>query len=213
MSSSAASGSHAPHGLLGALGSWLRSWSDEVWHSSDDNPREVDWPKALSNRAMHVLVVDDNPLNLMLISALMDAREIVATLASDGVQALALAREHAFDLILMDLQMPILDGSGATAVIRRFETNASRSTSPVVAYSSAAPGAEFLAKWGMNGSLNKPCEDQDLEDCLVKWCPAYCSASALRRVDRCGDSWPATGRKPGLRNWALRAWSCRAMDG
>jgi CheY-like chemotaxis protein len=74
---------------------------------------------------------------------------------------------------LMDLQMPILDGLEATTAIRRFESNRSRPSVPVVAYSSTTPGASVLAKHGLNGSLSKPCDDQQLEDCLVRWCATY----------------------------------------
>ncbi len=120
-----------------------------------------------------MLVVDDNPANLMVISALMESRGLVPVLAADGAEAVALACETRFDLILMDLQMPILDGWEATAAIRRFEATCSRPAVPVVTYSIKSPGAGILARHGMNGSLDKPCSDQALEDCLVRWCPAY----------------------------------------
>ena len=92
-----------------------------------------------------------------------------------GVETFPLACEMPFDLILMDLQMPILDGLEATAAIRRFESAGSRPAVPVVAYSSVFPGGGILVDHGMNGTLAKPCEDQDLEDCLVRWCPTYAS--------------------------------------
>ena len=46
-----------------------------------------------------------------------------------------------------------------------------------IAYSSALPGADVLAMHGINDSLNKPSEDQELEDCLVQWCPSYRAAA------------------------------------
>lgn len=123
--------------------------------------------------ATGVLVVDDNPVNLMLMSALLEVRGIVPWLAADGAEALALACELHFDLILMDLQMPILDGLDASAAIRRFEAETSRQAVPVLAYTSMSPGARLLAAHGFSGSLPKPCSDQELEDCLLRWCPAY----------------------------------------
>ncbi len=89
---------------------------------------------------VRVLVADEDPVNLMVISALLESREIVPLLAADGAEAVTLACERRFDLILMDLQMPILDGLGATAAIRRFETCRPRSAAPVVACSSLSPG-------------------------------------------------------------------------
>ena len=59
--------------------------------------------------------MDDNPVNLMVISALLESRGLMPFLAADGAEAVALASGHHFDLILMDLQMPILDGLEATS--------------------------------------------------------------------------------------------------
>lgn len=130
----------------------------------------------------------------MLISALMESKGLVPLLAVDGAEAVALACEMHFDLILMDLQMPILDGLEATAVIRRHEAAGSRPAVPVVAYSSTYLGAHILATHGLNGSLAKPCDEQDLEECLVRWCPTYQTQATVRRFP-CGDSgWQAASR-------------------
>jgi two-component system sensor histidine kinase BarA len=160
-------------------------------------------PKTLRPNTVRVLVVDDNPLNLMVMSALLESRGLVPLLAADGAEAVALACEMHFDLILMDLQMPILDGLEATAAIRRFENSRSRPAVPVVAYSSVLPGRGILADHGMNGSLTKPCEDQDLEDCLVRWCPTYHSAPTVHVAH--GDRFLlAANRSPGSHSVSLR---------
>jgi CheY-like chemotaxis protein len=151
-----------------------------------------------------VLVVDDDPVNLMVISALMESRGLVPLLATDGAEAVALACEMHFDLILMDLQMPILDGLGATSAIRRFEANSSRPAVPVVAYSSTSPGDGVLATHGLNGSLSKPCGVQELEDCLVQWCPTYRSAPTARGVAHDNGLWQAASRNPGTSSASLR---------
>ena len=163
----------APNRLLGILRSWLRNWPGHARESPDDVPDDVGVPSPHCFGTVHVLVVDDNPVNLEEISALMEVRGLVPVLAADGAQAVARVHETQFDLILMDLQMPILDGLDATTAIRLFETHCSRAAAPVIAYSSRLPGAAMLATHGLNGSLGKPCDDQALEDCLVQWCPAY----------------------------------------
>lgn len=170
----------APSGLLGILRCWLKARSREIGPSSEVLPSQTGAPNAHSYGSVRVLVVDDNPVNLMVISALMEPRGLVLMLAADGAEAVALACELHFDLILMDLQMPILDGLRATSAIRRFETIRSRPAVPVVAYSSTSTGVGVLASHGLNGSLAKPCGDQELEDCLVRWCPTYRSAPAVR---------------------------------
>jgi len=187
----------APSGVLDILRSWLRTWSSEFWQSSEDLPSEVRAPIAQSYGSVRVLVVDDNPVNLMVISALMESRGLVPTLAADGAEAVVLARDLHFDLILMDLQMPILGGLEATAAIRRFENATSRPAVPVVAYSSGSPSASVLATFGINGSLAKPCDDPDLEDCLVRWCPTYRPEPTVRGVRSPSSGWRAAYRSPG----------------
>jgi len=93
-----------------------------------------------------VLVVDDNPVNLMAISTPMESREILPVLAADGAEAVALTSELHFDLILMDLQMPILDGLAATSAIRRFESDFSKPAVPVVAYFNMTLGWTLLTR-------------------------------------------------------------------
>jgi CheY-like chemotaxis protein len=180
---------HAKSGLLGALRSWLQDRSGVTCHSSDVAAIESAGPDMPGNESVRILVVDDNPVNLMVISALLEARALVPVLAADGAEAVALVRELHFDLILMDLQMPILDGVGATSAIRRFETSNSRPAVPVIAYSSSHAIARELANFGFSGSLTKPCADQELEDCLVQWCPTYRSPLAKRGVVRESGGW------------------------
>lgn len=206
MSGTPALASPAPTRLMGVLRSWLRGRSSEIWPSPEVLARASGEPGALCRGSARVLVVDDDPVNLMLTSTLMQARGLVPLLASDGAEAVALACELPFDLILMDLQMPILDGLGATMAIRRFEADSSRPAVPVIAYSSMPLGDVTLAAHGLNGSLTKPCEDQELEDCLVRWCPRHCPAPAARGLASASDRgyWQSAIRHQETRSPSLR---------
>ncbi len=204
MSGIPARGSPAPSGLFGVLRSLLQARPSEIRQSSEVLPSETGGRYAHFYGSVRVLVVDDNPVNLMVISALMESRGLVPVLAADGAEAVALACELHFDLILMDLQMPILDGLKATSAIRRFESKRSRPAVPVVAYSSSSPGAGFLATHGFSGSLTKPCEDQDLEDCLVQLCPTYRSAPAVRGVAHDNNCCRPASLNPGTSGASLR---------
>jgi CheY-like chemotaxis protein len=150
------------------------------------------------------LVVDDNPVNLMLSSAQIESLGLVAWVAADGAEAVALARDMPFDLILMDLQMPGLDGLDATLAIRQMESACSRPSVPILAYSSLFPPASVLAAHGMNGSLVKPCDVHALEDCLVRWCPTYRAPSAARGAPADNHRWPAARPNPGAGGAVLR---------
>src|SRR5687768_1684479 len=119
-----------------------------------------------------VLVVDDNPANLMEASEMLSSLGIKALLAADGAEAVILACELRLDLILMDLQMPVLDGLGATVQIRRFERANARRRVPVVAYTSSPVNADqpFLRRCGIDAALEKPADAQAIRACVMRWC-------------------------------------------
>ena len=122
--------------------------------------------------ALHVLVVDDSPSNLADACALFSGLGITPILATDGAEAVALARECELDLILMDLQMPVLDGLGATKQIRAAERERCRSRAPVLAYTSCVLDSDVLRQCGLDGVLEKPCSAVALQECLRRWCSA-----------------------------------------
>lgn len=140
---------------------------------------------SLAECAPRVMVVDDNPVNRMLACELLSLWGVKPLLAEDGSQAVALACERPLALILMDLQMPVLDGLGATLQIRRFEAERSRPRVPIVAYTSAFFGTDpkRLQHFGLDGLLAKPCEVHELHECLLRWCPAISAAAAVAFAD------------------------------
>jgi CheY-like chemotaxis protein len=117
-----------------------------------------------------VLVVDDEPSNLGVASDLLRSLGVTPTLAENGAEAVALAAARAFDLILMDLQMPVLDGLAATKRIRVVEQERSTARVPVLAYTSCAFDRGLLRDCGLDGVLDKPCSARALQDCLRHFC-------------------------------------------
>ena len=182
MSSVLSPGSSAPGGLFGALRAWLRAWSVGPLPPPEKSAPEAAWPGALRGSAPRVLVVDDSDLNLTVISGLMESMGLVPLLAMDGSEAVALACERPFDLILMDMQMPVLDGFEATQAIRHFEATSGRAPVPIVAYTSMTLNPRVMDAYGINGVLAKPCDANDLEGCLLRWCPGYRAHQALQEV-------------------------------
>jgi CheY-like chemotaxis protein len=118
-----------------------------------------------------VLVADDNPVNLMLASEMLAYFGIESLQAADGAEAVAMAAKTRIDLILMDLQMPVLDGLGATRQIRRAERDQVRARVPVVAYTSIRGDRRHWHDHGVDDVLDKPCEMQAMGECLLRWCP------------------------------------------
>lgn len=160
-------------GLGTSVRAWFARWSDFDTRIPKKSSFVHAQPAFNSNGGLSVLVVDDNPSHLMMASELLERCGISAMLASDGAEAVALACEIDFDIILMDLQMPVLDGLAATSMIRRHESTHARAHIPVVAYTSLAVGQALLAANGMNDTLAKPCSAQELSDCMARWCPGF----------------------------------------
>ena len=128
-------------------------------------------PDATSPR---ILVVEDHPPLQVLTRTMLDKMGATTWLAQHGGEAYAMACETEFDLILMDLQMPVLDGLSATRKIRRFEEDHARVRVPVVAYTASVySGCEaFWAGLGIDAVLEKPCRARELQECLLHWLPA-----------------------------------------
>lgn len=137
---------------------------------------------------LRVLVADDSPANLERARALWSLFGIDPVLVADGTQAVRRAREQAFDLILMDLNMPMMDGLTATGQIRRFD--AGHATHPqvvVVAYTGSPfpSDAAHLRRFGLDAVLRKPCLPEDLAALLERHYPGRFN-SAYRAA-----AWPA----------------------
>lgn len=119
-------------------------------------------------RAAHVLVVDDNATNRMVAQSLVEMFDCTCEAAEDGAQAVEMARTGRFDLILMDIKMPRMDGVEATRAIRRLPAPAG--AAPIIALTANADpedAAGYLAA-GMNGVVEKPMKPEHLLAALTR---------------------------------------------
>jgi two-component system, sensor histidine kinase len=130
-------------------------------------------------RALDILVAEDNEINRMLVSALLARLGHRIELVGDGRAAVAAVERRAWDLVLMDVQMPEMDGVAATRAIRALSAPAN--AVPIIALTANALAehrAEYLAA-GMNDYLTKPIQPEALEAALARWTPHTGVAPAM----------------------------------
>ncbi|WP_052369140.1 response regulator [Serpentinimonas barnesii] len=134
---------------------------------------------SLHFQSARVLVAEDNPLNQQVAQGLLERLGCRVTLAHDGQQALALARTQPFDLILMDLHMPVLDGLQAARQLRALPQG---QAVPIIALSAAVfdEDRRRCLDAGMNGFVPKPIDPAELARVLAQHLPApHLPAQAL----------------------------------
>lgn len=133
--------------------------------------RETSPQADMRAKNLRVLVAEDNPVNQELTLSLLELAGCTVTLASNGQDALDACKRETFDMVLMDCQMPGMDGYEATEAIRRFEADQSKPRVPIVALTANAVDGdrEKCIAVGMDDYLSKPFSRQQLGAMLTKW--------------------------------------------
>ncbi len=118
-----------------------------------------------------VLLVEDNPENVALLKAYLENAQVFIEVAENGLEAVAKRKVHDFDVVLMDVQMPVMDGYAATQEIRAWEKANNERRVPVLAVTAhalnGAAAASFAA--GCDGHLTKPLERHELIEAIAKF--------------------------------------------
>lgn len=149
-----------------------KSATDSFGFSQEQSmTRQLIGSGTLSGKSL--LVVEDNPVNQMVVAGMLKKLEIECHFAENGQQALDLigSRETAFDLILMDCEMPVMDGYQATRAIRKLEQRQRRRPVPIIALSAhVLPEHQARASAaGMNDHIAKPMQFVHLIRALQKF--------------------------------------------
>ncbi|MDP3747448.1 MAG: ATP-binding protein [Phenylobacterium sp.] len=120
--------------------------------------------------ALRLLAAEDNPTNQQVLAAVMGSLGIEIDIVADGKLAFEAWRDGAYDLILMDIQMPVMDGIDSARAIRAAEAEHGRPRTPIVALTANALShqvEEYLAA-GMDGHVAKPIEISKLYDAISR---------------------------------------------
>lgn len=131
-----------------------------------------------SKITMTVMAVDDNPANLKLIGALLEDKVQHVELCDSGHQAVDRAKQMQFDLILMDIQMPDMDGIRACELIHQLPHQQQTLVIAVTAHAMAGQKEKLLSA-GMNDYLAKPIEEEKLHNLLLRYKPGANVAARL----------------------------------
>jgi signal transduction histidine kinase/DNA-binding response OmpR family regulator len=135
-------------------------------------------------RGSKILLVEDNEVNQLVASKILSNAGFLVTIAADGQKAVDTVQKEPFDLVLMDIQMPVMDGLTAAKTIR----DLGYSTLPIVAMTAHAMSSDrdLSLKAGMNDHVNKPINVGELFQTLSKWIPpketAFNGVGAVSRV-------------------------------
>ncbi len=137
-----------------------------------------------SHAKTKVLVAEDNAVNRLVIASMIDNQAFAVTFAEDGRIAYNVFRENYFDVVLMDISMPEMDGLEALKAIRAFEAQQERESTPIIAVTAHAmekDQARFM-DLGFTDYLSKPIKKADVDAILNKWKTATAPKTLLRAV-------------------------------
>jgi two-component system sensor histidine kinase/response regulator len=128
---------------------------------------------SVEESSIRILIADDSSDNRFLVEAYLKNSRHQTTFVENGQQALESVQQRSFDLVLMDVQMPVLDGLSATRLIRAWERQEGRKAIPILAFTAnaAASDIEAAGEAGCNGHLSKPLSKQKLFAAITQYAP------------------------------------------
>jgi CheY-like chemotaxis protein len=159
---------------------------ESIFGSSIDNIPNEGANKNAQIRGLKVLVAEDNPINQKLILRVLEDLGTVPTLASNGKEAFDLRSANNYDIILMDVQMPVMGGLEAAQKIKKMEKYEGLPHAPIIALTANAlqGDREKYLREGMDDYIPKPIRIEQVGMILRKYCEVNNSDSALKKLDR-----------------------------
>ncbi|STQ89771.1 response regulator [Iodobacter fluviatilis] len=134
-----------------------------------------------SIRGARILLVEDNHINQEVASDLLNSEGFIVDIAENGQQALEQLQKSHYDIVLMDMQMPLMDGLMATQEIRKLKDFNSLAIVAMTANAMQGDRERYLAA-GMNDHVTKPINPEELWKALLKWINPECIVPATRLV-------------------------------
>jgi len=134
------------------------------------------------DQKIRVLLAEDNAVNQLVVGHMLTAKHHILTIAANGREALEhfKSSDQDFDIVLMDVSMPEMDGFEATKAIRKFEVAQNATRTPIVCLTAHVLAADVEQSFeaGMDDFLSKPISQVKLREALVRWVPKKAAAAA-----------------------------------
>lgn len=137
--------------------------ADNIQQMPDDDDRQL---ISAFTSGCKILLVEDNLMNQKLATTILQSHDMYVIIAENGQKAVDILTTESFDIILMDIQMPVMDGYMATKFIREQLNN----PTPIIAMTAHALHGEKekCLQWGMNDYISKPFDERDLLKAIAK---------------------------------------------
>lgn len=149
--------------------------ADELSHRGSDQPQPQAMTQAIEPlqvpRDFRILVAEDNSISTKVIRGMLSKLDLQPDTASNGEEALRAMQKTPYDLVLMDCEMPVLDGFSATEQLRQWEREEGRPRTPIVALTAhiLSEHKERAKAVGMDGHMAKPVELSQLRELIQHW--------------------------------------------
>jgi len=133
---------------------------------NDRTSLSVVYKESKAHKGVKILLVEDDKINRLLVNNILKRQDINLTKVNNGIEAIEVLKKEKFDLILMDIQMPDMNGIESTSIIR----NELKIQTPIIALTANLFGSEIdeVMEVGMNDYLIKPFKEQDLINVIIK---------------------------------------------
>lgn len=146
----------------------------------------------VTGTGISILLAEDNPTNQLVAMGILENSGFAVTAVNNGLEAVQALEKNHYDLVLMDIQMPVLDGLTATKQIRGGETDALNDAVPIIAMTAHAfqEDRDACTEAGMNDYVSKPVSPGILLDTIQRWLPNRTTTSrASTTIELMGEKW------------------------
>jgi len=128
-----------------------------------------------NDTGFRILAADDNAINLAVLKGFLNLSGYTPDTVVNGAEAVKAFKNAQYDLILMDVSMPVMDGVVATLQIREIEKQVGSEPVPIVAVTAhyTASQKQRYLEAGMNDVIAKPISQREIQNCLEQWCPRF----------------------------------------